>query len=67
MTHYAIATDLNRCVGCLDASKVELTSASATAKGCQPSIQSPDVYVDGKLEIGHTGGDELGQYSKKVN
>lgn len=51
----------------LNDSKVELTYASATAKGCQPSIQSPDVYVDGKLEIGHTGGDELGQYSKKVN
>ena len=45
----------------LNDSKVELTYASATAKGCQPSIQSPDVYVDGKLEIGHTGGDELGQ------
>ena len=29
--------------------QVELTYASATAKGCQPSIQSPDAYVDGKL------------------
>ena len=45
--------------------KVELTFANMDAKGCQPSIQSPEALVTGKLPKGERGGDALGQYSNK--
>ena len=45
--------------------KVELTFANMDAKGCQPSIQSPEALVTGKLPKGERGSDALGQYSNK--
>lgn len=45
--------------------KVELTFANMDAKGCQPSIQSPEALVAGKLPKGERGSDALGQYSNK--
>ena len=45
--------------------KVELTFANMDAKGCQPSIQSPDAIAGGKLPMGTRGSDSLGQYSNK--
>ena len=45
--------------------KVELTFANMDAKGCNPSIQSPEALVTGKLPKGERGGDALGQYSNK--
>ena len=45
--------------------KVELTFANMDAKGCQPSIQSPEALVTGKLPKGERGSDVLGQYSNK--
>ena len=45
--------------------KVELTFANMDAKGCNPSIQSPEALVTGKLPKGERGSDVLGQYSNK--
>ena len=45
--------------------KVELTFANMDAKGCQPSIQSPEALATGKLPKGERGSDALGQYSNK--
>ena len=45
--------------------KVELTFANMDAKGCQPSIQSPEALVTGKLPKGERGSGALGQYSNK--
>ena len=45
--------------------KVELTFANMDAKGCQPSIQSPEALATGKLPKGVRGSDALGQYSNK--
>lgn len=45
--------------------KVELTFANMDAKGCQPSIQSPDALATGKLSQGSVGNDALGQYANK--
>ena len=44
---------------------MELTFANMDAKGCQPSIQSPEALVTGKLSKGERGSDALGQYSNK--
>lgn len=45
--------------------KVELTFANMDAKGCNPSVQSPEALVTGKLPKGERGSDVLGQYSNK--
>lgn len=45
--------------------KVELTFANMDAKGCNPSIQSPEALTTGKLPKGERGSDALGQYSNK--
>ena len=45
--------------------KVELTFANMDAKGCQPSIQSPDAIAGGKLPMGTRGSDSLGEYTNK--
>ena len=45
--------------------KVELTFANMDAKGCNPSIQSPEALATGKLPKGERGSDALGQYSNK--
>ena len=45
--------------------KVELTFATMDAKGCNPSVQSPEALVTGKLPKGERGSDVLGQYSNK--
>ena len=45
--------------------KVELTFANMDAKGCNPSIQSPEALATGKLPKGERGSDVLGQYSNK--
>ena len=45
--------------------KVELTFANMDAKGCQPSIQSPEALATGKLPKGERGSDALGQHSNK--
>ena len=45
--------------------KVELTFANMDAKGCNPSVQSPEALVTGKLSKGERGSDVLGQYSNK--
>ena len=44
--------------------KVELTFANMAAVGCQPSVQTPDLFSGGKLAVGSVGGDALGAYSK---
>ncbi len=45
--------------------KTDLTFADMNAKGCQPSIQSPELYPAGKLNKGGRGNDSLGEYSNK--
>lgn len=45
--------------------KVELTFANMDAKGCQPSIQSPDAIAGGKLPMGTRGSGSLGEYTNK--
>ena len=45
--------------------KVELTFANMDAKGCQPSIQSPEAIAGGKLPMGARGSDSLGEYTNK--
>lgn len=45
--------------------KTDLTFADMNAKGCQPSVQSPENISSGKLSKGSRGNDSLGQYTNK--